>query len=102
MQLIVLQLYVVEEFAFSYEVFQSEAIEVFLWDEQTVVEFIDFVNQGRILLFDLKQFFVCEEMWRVGEPLQFVVEHLNLFGTFIGPGFQLLAFPKGKEGYDEY
>ena len=102
MQLVIFQLYVVQEFTFSYKVFQSEIIEVFLWNEQTIVEFIDFVNQGGVLLFDLKQFFVCKEMWRVGEPLQFVVEHLNLFCTFIGSGFQLLAFPEGKEGYNEH
>ena len=37
MLLVVLELDVVEELPFAYEVFQSQVIEAFLGDEQTVV-----------------------------------------------------------------
>ena len=82
--LVVLGLYVVEEFPLPDKFSQSEVVEVFVGDEHTVVEFIDLVEQRGTLTFELQQFLVREEVGRVGELLQLVLELLHFFCAFLG------------------
>ena len=111
MELVVLGLYVVEELPLSNKLFQSEVVEVFVGDKKTVVKFIDLVEQRGTLTFELQQFLVREEVGRVGELLQLVLELLHLFCAFLGFRFQAFLFSDGEErndccdedddGYDE-
>ena len=82
--LVVLGLYVVEELPLADEIPESEVVEVFVGDEEAVVEFIDLVEQRGTLTFELQQFLVREEVGRVGELLQLVLELLYLFCAFLG------------------
>ena len=74
----------VEELPLSNELFQSEVVEVFVGNEEAVVEFIDLVEQRGTIMFELQQFFVREKVGRVGELLQLVLELLYLFCAFLG------------------
>ena len=84
--LVVLGLYVVEEFPLPDKFSQSEVIEVFVGDEEVVVKFADLVKQGGVFPFELEQFLICEEVGRVREFLHLLVEYLHLFRAF--PGFR--------------
>ena len=100
MQRIVLGLYVVEEFPLADEIPESEVVEVFVGDEHTVVEFIDLVEQRGTLTFELQQFLVREEVGRVGELLQLVLELLHFFCAFLGFRFQAFLFSDSEESSD--
>ena len=98
--LVVLGLYVVEEFPLPDELSQSEVIEVFVGDEETVVKFADLVEQRGTLTFELQQFLVREEVGRVGELLQLVLELLHLFRAFLGFRFQAFLLSDSEESSD--
>ena len=98
--LVVLGLYVVEEFPLPDKFSQSEVVEVFVGDEHTVVEFIDLVEQRGTLTFELQQFLVREEVGRVGELLQLVLELLHFFCAFLGFRFQAFLFSDSEESSD--
>ena len=95
--LVVLGLYVVEELPLADEIPESEVVEVFVGDEHAVVEFIDLVEQRGTLTFELQQFLVREEVGRVGELLQLVLELLHLFCAFLGFRFQAFVFSDSEE-----
>ena len=88
----------VEEFSLAQEVFQSDAVEVFLRNEPTLVEIIHLVEQGGKFPFELPQFFVSEEVRGVGENLQFVVEQLGFLCTLLGFLLQAIVLPENEEG----
>ena len=90
----------VEELPLTNELFQSEVVEVFVGDEEAVVEFIDLVEQRGTLMFELQQFFVREEVGRVGELLQLVLVLLHLFCAFLGFRFQAFLFSDSEERND--
>ena len=98
--LVVLGLYVVEELPLADEIPESEVVEVFVGDEHAVVEFIDLVEQRGTLTFELQQFLVREEVGRVGELLQFVLELLHFFCAFLGFRFQAFLLSDSEESSD--
>ena len=97
MELVVLRLDVVEKLSLTDEIPESETVEVFVGEEETVVEFIDLVEQRGTFVFELQQFLVCEEVGRVGELLQLFLALLHLFCAFAGFCFQTLAFVDSEE-----
>ena len=98
--LVVLGLYVVEELPLADEIPESEVVEVFVGDEEAVVEFVDLVEQRGTLTFELQQFLVREEVGRVGELLQLLLELLHLFRAFLGFRFQAFLFSDSEERND--
>ena len=98
--LVVLGLYVVEELPLADEIPESEVVEVFVGDEHAVVEFIDLVEQRGTLTFELQQFLVREEVGRVGELLQLVLELLHFFCAFLGFRFQAFLLSDSEESSD--
>ena len=92
---------VVDKFAFFEEVVQTEVVEVFLGDEETVVQFVYRFEQGCELMFELVQFLVCEEVTRRCQLLQLLVEPLCLFGALLGLGFQFVALQVCKDSQHE-
>ena len=90
----------VEELPLTNELFQSEVVEIFVGDEEAVVEFIDLVEQRGTLMFELQQFLVREEVGRVGELLQLVLELLYLFCAFLGFRFQAFLLSNSEESSD--
>lgn len=90
----------VEELPLADEIPESEVVEVFVGDEHAVVEFIDLVEQRGTLTFELQQFLVREEVGRVGELLQLVLELLHFFCAFLGFRFQAFLLSDSEESND--
>lgn len=93
---------VVDKFAFFEEVVETEVVEVFLGDEETVVQFVYRLEQGAELVFELVQFLVCEEVVWSCQLFQLLVEPFCLFGALLCLCFQFLALQVGKDSqYEE-